>query len=650
MTDSVALFGGTSEGRELAEYCEKLHLPCHVFVATAMGERFLSGNVRTHTGRLSADAMIKELSLIRPKCVYDATHPYATEVSENIRKACGALGLPYRRILRSESKVAGDYWAETPKEAARILSDTFPSCPVLIATGSKELPFFSEVAQKNPSVYVRLLPGKENEEAALQAGIRKEHIITGVGPFTQEENEAVLLKNGIRALVTKESGSRGGYEEKIRAARACQTKTIVIRRPEREEGISMEEAKKELSSAKEVAIVGIGMGDAQSMTEAAIEMLSEAGLVIGAGRWMEALKDRMKEACRKVVLYHPDDVAKEVAEADEQKIVILVSGDSGFYSGAAGYRKALPDGVSVCLFPGISSVSYLCAKAGVMYSDAAVFSIHGRKQNIYGALAGGRTTILLGGEGFEEILEGLCYLGYKELPAVIGQRLGTKEEAIRFGTVASLRGKADEALSLLMLMPAGREIRRRSFGIEDDAFVRGAVPMTKSEVRAVCMSRLAIGETDTVYDVGAGTGSISVEAAIAACRGKVYAVECQAEARDLIKKNAQRFLCSNIEVVEGRAPEALKQLPPPDAVMIGGSRGALKSIIEQVLEKNAQARITMTAITLETLREAFEAADACALEAECVQIGVTRIAAAGKHMMKAENPVWVISLMPRKES
>ena len=159
------------------------------------------------------------------------------------------------------------------------------------------------------------------------------------------------------------------------------------------------------------------------------------------------------------------------------------------------------------------------------------------------------------------------------------------------------------------------------------------------------MSRLGDGPHDAAYDIGAGTGSISVEAAIAAMRGRILAIEKEERALPLIRQNAERFLCRNLEVIHGEAPEALRGLPAPDAVMIGGSGRRLREILEAVLAMNPRVRIVMTAASLETLQEAQEAARALALEAEYTQIAATRIVQRGDyHMMDAQNPVWVISM------
>ena len=168
--------------------------------------------------------------------------------------------------------------------------------------------------------------------------------------------------------------------------------------------------------------------------------------------------------------------------------------------------------------------------------------------------------------------------------------------------------------------------------------------MTKAEVRAVVMSKLRIRETDVVYDVGAGTGSVSVEMALQCFDGKVFALDKNSEAVVLTEKNAHKFGCDNIEIISGEAPEALRELPSPDIVFIGGSCGKISEILSIIYEKNKTAIVVITAVSLETLSTAQKAFSGFGIiEPEIVQVSITRSKRLGNHtMLAAENPVFII--------
>ena len=185
---------------------------------------------------------------------------------------------------------------------------------------------------------------------------------------------------------------------------------------------------------------------------------------------------------------------------------------------------------------------------------------------------------------------------------------------------------------------------RRTPGLPDEAFIRGEVPMTKQEVRAAALAKLAVRPADTLWDVGAGTGSVSVELALAAPRGHVYAVECDPEACGLIRQNREKFHACNLTLVEGRAPAALADLPAPDAVFIGGTKGGMEAVVDTVLARNPNARICISAIALETLSAAVAALTAHGLAAEVTQIAVSRTRPAGRlHLLMANNPIFLIT-------
>ena len=243
--NKILLFGGTSEGRILAEEAFG-QWECHVYVATEEGAEFLPREMSeqrlVHIGRLDAEQMAEQIRKYQPQFVMDATHPYAVEVSKNIKSACEKENAEYLRVLRESSPVADGIMADNAEDAARILTENYRDSAVLLTTGSKELPAFAAVLSNNPKVYARILPGEENRHLAEEAGVLPEHILTGVGPFTEAQNLEVLQKYGIRVLVTKESGSRGGFAEKISAAGKAGADVIVIRRPVEEEGIRLERA------------------------------------------------------------------------------------------------------------------------------------------------------------------------------------------------------------------------------------------------------------------------------------------------------------------------------------------------------------------------------------------------------------------------
>ncbi|MDT3699436.1 MAG: precorrin-6Y C5,15-methyltransferase (decarboxylating) subunit CbiT [Thermincola sp.] len=188
--------------------------------------------------------------------------------------------------------------------------------------------------------------------------------------------------------------------------------------------------------------------------------------------------------------------------------------------------------------------------------------------------------------------------------------------------------------------------RFKTGGIPDDLFIRAQVPMTKAEVRAVTIAKARLNDNDVIWDIGAGTGSISVEAALTAVTGTVYAVEKEPDAVELIRRNIELFGTGNIKVCPGTAPEKLYDLPEPDRVFIGGSGGNLAEIINYAYQKmTAGGRLVVNAVVLETLSTAVEAMKQAGLaDLDISQVAVAKAVEVGKlHMFKSHNPVFIIS-------
>lgn len=398
---------------------------------------------------------------------------------------------------------------------------------------------------------------------------------------------------------------------------------------------------------KRIAIAGCGMGDLSDMTLSVRRLLEEAELVIGASRLTEGIRRLyQRESLPEIYnAYLPDQIIELVKRTDRQRIVILMSGDSGFYSGA---RKLVPaleaEGFSVRLEPGISSLSYFASRLRISWEDAQIVSLHGNSANLAAVLRKHEKVFVLTQGQTAQICKELTEAGFGDVKLYVGRNLSYPQEEITETTPAKYTEEKEETLTVLLLI-RDRAYRERTAGIADEAFVRGKVPMTKSEVRAVILSRLAVQEKDIVYDIGAGTGSVSVELACAACRGRVYAIEYQEEALALIGENKRRFGCANIEIVKGMAPEAMAKLPPADAVFIGGTKGKLLLVLKEIIKAKRPVRIVVSAVTLETLTEVFE--DFSRLQItllDACQVAVTRLEEAGRyHMMKAQNPVFIIT-------
>lgn len=378
-----------------------------------------------------------------------------------------------------------------------------------------------------------------------------------------------------------------------------------------------------------IYIIGVGMGDTKLLTQAAKQKINNADIIIGAKRVGEPFSDGKKVYYE----YEADKIAAILEDVQYQNAAVLFSGDASFFSGAKKLIEMFPNAE---VFAGISSVSYFCAKIGESYDDMNIVSLHGRKCSIVSEVRRNRKTFALLGKN---PCEKLCEYGLGAVKVWIGENLSYENEKIRKGTAEDFRDTELPPLSVIVLENEHADNRMR-IGINDGEFMQGSAPMTKASVRAVTMSKLQIKPTDICYDIGAGTGSVSVEMALAAYKGAVYAIEKNPDAAELVRQNALKFKTDNIEVIEGSAPDVLDGLPQPDKVFIGGSSGTLK----QIIEKCDCNHVVVNAITLETLEGTLKAFAELGYDYEVVQISASYVKkVADYNMMTAENPVFIIT-------
>lgn len=646
----ICVFAGTTEGREVVSFLAG-QAEVYACVATDYGESLLpeGEGVTVSAARLEQADMEALFRRERFDLVIDATHPYADVVTRNLCAACAETGTDYHRLLR-EDCAAGEraVYAANIDEAAAYLADTQGT--IFLTTGSKELHRFAALPDFARRVYARVLPMEESLRLCREAELPPSHILAMQGPFSEEMNLAMLKSTGARYLVTKASGAAGGFGEKLSAAAAAGVIPVIIGRPPQQEGTGLEETLELLSArfgirpVPQVTIVGIGPGGQGSRTLAAQEALRHADCVLGARRMLEAVTEPGQAAHAAIA---PEDIRDFIVSHREyRRFAVAMSGDTGFYSGTKNLLPLL-SGCHVEVLPGISSLVYLCSKLGQSYEDVLPVTLHGRDNPVLLPLSRGRRVfVLVGGEnGMGKLCRTLTQAGLGQTRVAAGENLSYPNEKITVGTAQELQDAHFDALcaALLHCPAASAPV---TFGLPDESFLRAeSVPMTKSEVRAVCLSRLALPEDAVVWDVGAGTGSVTVEMALAAQRGSVYAIERREEAVALLRENCKQFHVDNVTVVPGTAPEVCRALPAPTHAFLGGTGGSMRELIALLLEKNPEVRIVATAVTLESIAELTGClAGLSDRRPEIVTICAARSRRLGAyHLMTAQNPIYLFT-------
>ncbi len=656
----ILVFSGTTEGRELAEWLASEGVIVHVRVATEYGAVVMepSDRIDVRVGSCGgAEGIAKVIRDSAIDIVVDATHPYAVNITRHIAEACEATGARLIRIRRADSEESseGIVRVNSVAEAVDYLKDR--EGRILAATGSGELAEYTRIPDYPDRVVARVLSTLESVQRCAALGFEGRNLICAQGPFSEDVNAATLRQVGAKFLVTKDSGDAGGFGEKVRAARRAGATLVVVDRPE-DRGLGYDEARELIAreldismperaegpgdARRRVTLIGIGMGPGD-LTERSASIVAGADLLIGAKRMLESVDSAGRDT---LVEYRPDAIVRHLGDNPRYRnVAILLSGDVGFYSGAKGLLAELdPETYDISVEPGISSIVHLCAKAGTAWQDAYLTSSHGRESNIVNLVSTRPKvfTLLSDGSTVHAMARQLFDYGLNHVRVTVGQDFGYPTERIFAGTPSEVLAESFGDLCVALIENPEPD-RRNPLSIPDEEFTRGDAPMTKSEVRALSVAKLKLCPDSVVYDIGAGTGSVSVEMALAAYEGRVYAIEREDAAADLIEINRRKFRVPNLEVVRGTAPEALGDLPAPTHAFIGGSSGNLRRIVECLLERNPEVRMVINSVTVETMAETLDVIRELGLvEEEFVNVTVARARHLGRyHLMTGQNPVCI---------
>ena len=416
-------------------------------------------------GVLEEEGMLDLLKKEMPSMVLDATHPHAVLAGRQIQAACRRAGVRCLRVLRDPEaggvgadRTEGEvFFVHTPEEARDILAAD--DRPVLLATGSKELPVFLEAPHLRERIYARVLPDSRVLAECERQGLKGRQVIAMQGPFSEEMNCAMIRSVGAGWLVTKESGSRGGFWEKLSAAEKCGIPTVVIRRPEQEAGISVGQARMEVSrlgGKRELALIGMGMGSGNQLTVEALESLRQCDVVLGAPRMLADVEKWVGEKPR-VAVYLAEEVERWLeGHPGYHRAAVVYSGDTGFYSGCTSLLNRLGPGredFRIRVFAGISTLSCLCSRLGCPWEGIHPASMHGRECDVESLLRNyPKVFLLLGGE---ESLGKLCgrlvRAGMGKVKVSAGIRLGYADERIVRGSAEELCGREEDLLAAVIL-------------------------------------------------------------------------------------------------------------------------------------------------------------------------------------------------------
>ncbi len=398
-------------------------------------------------------------------------------------------------------------------------------------------------------------------------------------------------------------------------------------------------------SQQKIYLVGAGIKGWEGFGARALEIIAGSEVLIGAQRHLDIFPEFSGE---KRVLGDLS-LTLEFLKNSTKRVAILASGDPNFFGIARFIFRNLPK-ERIEIFPNVTSVQYAFARIKEPWDDALFVSVHGRgmKNAIDKIIAAEKAAVLTDEKNTPAVIAGeLIKRGAEGYIAWVCEDLGLPTEKFTKTDVRGLVELTTSALNILILIKAWEPTLETwpVMGIDDDQFATAKKLITKQEVRAVTLAKLQLQNDLVLWDIGAGSGSVSIEAGNLMPNGKVFALEKNPQYLTFIRENLRKFSARNVMLIESRAPDGIDDLPDPDRVFIGGSGGMLEDIIDAVDKRlKPDGMIVLNAVTLDTLTKAVEFLEdhGYGVEVCCINVAKTRALTEYK-MFESHNPVYIIT-------
>lgn len=396
--------------------------------------------------------------------------------------------------------------------------------------------------------------------------------------------------------------------------------------------------------APRVHVIGVPPG-AASLPAEARQAASACRLLAGARRHLELVPGFPGEVV--AVEGRVQEVVERLGAEPELTAALLASGDPGFFGIAAVVLRRLPAD-EVRVWPAVSSMQLAFARAGAGWGGARLASLHGRPLESLAAHLGASRIGLFtdGASNPRAVARFLLDAGWDDYEVVVAEDLGLPSERLTRGAPTELLGWEGSGLNVVLLLREGPDPRPLGPGLPEEAFSHARGLITKAEVRAAALAALRLPREGVLWDVGAGSGSVGVEACLLAPGLRAYAVERTAEGQAHVAENRRRFRAANLVPVAGEAPAALAGLPDPDAVFVGGSGGSLGAVLDACWARlRTGGTLVAAAVIVETLAEALAWARARGASPELTELRASRgRLLGGRHLLEPQNPVTLVAL------
>lgn len=565
----VMLFAGLEEGISLCEKLSALDVVIDVYGEyESIRETYpQKNNIHIHITELNGDNIRLEYERLEPDVVVDGAHIADVSIHEAIKEI-----VPSKRYirLREEREKLDVAYCESMKDVVAVVNRTRSN--VYFTTGDLGLDDISGIVDSRKRVYIDLPKGNMFLRRAAASGISVSRI-NDIFDYTEEELIGIIKDNAIKYIVVREDESRLRMKMMYSAAKKTNIIMIVLR-PE-EDSFTVDEVIEKIKSIdtiKQVYIIGAGAGNPKNMTVEALEAIEKCEVVIGSEELIKLLGIKNKELH---FAQGPEDIKEFINSHFYSRLAVVTQGDVCLLNGIADFIRAMKS-YNVNVIQGVSSIAYLAARLGIDWINC--ITVDSMKDNVLKAVAENRGVFVFTEGNTNAVLKMLKDNGFENVAVCVAERLSLADEKITTGYVYELAdGEYDD---LTVMYFENTKYGKASSLVKDENLISGNIHILNKNLRAVVMRDLDLRANEVVYDIGAGCGAMAVEIALISDRSRVYAIDKNINAVELIERNCALYTVSNVRTLSGDAMDVTGSLPKPDAVLIEGYDGNVIDLVK----------------------------------------------------------------------
>lgn len=624
---NIMLFGLTSLSKDLCEKYEEQNINIDVYVddVPEAGVVLAYKNVNVHKGSFTDKYIAREIKRLNPYYVIDAMLGQNTALTETLKSIAEKK---YIKLIKDLS----NYKALTVEDTEKAVTTVNRSRGnVLIYSDGSDIKVYTNI--KDYKKRCAIVVSDKYASEAYSLGF--ERVITINNNFSTKQNIDLIDKYKIKYLITGGFGEISGFEEKYYACRTNKVAMVIIK-PTADYILSPSELYEILDKCmhrKQISIIGIGLGNPDTMTMEAYRYIQKSEYIIGEQRLLDSIEFGAKKLCYE---YRIARIKELIEESTYNNIAVLFSGDVCIHSNAIELLEKLGDNYDITMVQGVSSVAYLAAKLGINWTDSKIINMENDNIDIVKTVAENKSVFVFSPGNISDICTKLLYSGLEKVHLCIAEKLSYGDEKIVVGYPDEFLDLEFDTISIIYIEnPNAR--KSIHLGIKSDDFISGSMSPINSELRAIIVSELELSTDSIVYDIGAGIGDVSIECANFLDTGTVYSIEKNKNAVDLITRNIDRFKIDNIQVLNGFASSILPKLPKADLAYIGNNVDELSEIFE-ALSRSDVNRIVMSSSSIEKTFNIIELAKSKNYDYNIKHIIISR----GQNNMLSDNPMYII--------